>query len=499
MRIAHPGANLFALIGGLAALVMGMGAGPSMSRADAPKQAGAPPVACSTIIAGFNAAINACRELNDNYACYGTFVTQGEPATVRFFAPKDRSPIDELKAIRTLRGTNDAIGAAVMRLHLPGRGSPLTAILFGDATLGPRDAAGGKVFLMSTASGTQVCDETPPGLMVRSEQNQSGRITVNNVEIVLSSTAFITLLPGERMVVANLEGNVAVSVPSLGRSVSLPVGSQVIIQERQGVPVDMEPMTASPYFASEALTWLGSTGLPQVYDPNTDSDSAIPACGGRIAMSQTVKKENFASGQECLYTFCGNAGDHVTIAMYTLQGTLDPYLDLRAPDQTLIKWNNDIRPADTNSLICNRRLPVTGCYTIVARSHRNDSLGSFRLDLLGDTACQPIESECGVSTYAGTNLREGPGLQYPALRALPFDAHLQPLGWNEDYSWVQVRTTDTSDRGWVSAQYAYCDVTPGRVEPDSGRESPQSVPEPQPEPKPEPTKTPPKLSPYPGP
>jgi uncharacterized protein YraI len=295
--------------------------------------------------------------------------------------------------------------------------------------------------------------------MVRAEQGQSGRITVNNVEILLGSTAFITLLPGERIAVANFEGDVAVSLPSLGRLVSLPVGNQVIIQEKQGVPIAMGPVTASPFFASEALTWLQSTGLPQVYDPNTEPVPTVPACGERIALSQTVIRENFASGQECLYKFCGVAGDRVTIAMYTLQGTLDPYLDLRGPDQTLLKWNDDIRPADHNSLICNRRLPVTSCdYTIVARPHRNDSLGSFRLDLLGDTACQPIESDCDVITYGGTNLREGPGLQYPALRALPFAAHLQPLGWNEDHSWVQVRTTDTSDRGWVRAQSAYCDV-----------------------------------------
>lgn len=471
MRATYPGARLSALIVGLVTLVVGMGAGSVVSRADAPSQTDPPPVACSIVIAGFNAAINACRELNDNYACYGTVVTQGEPATVRFFAPKDRQPIEALRVIRTTRGMSDAVGAAIMRLHVSGKGNPLTAILFGDATLEPQDGAEGKVFFMGNASGTPVCSETPPGLMVRAEKGQSGRITVNNVEIMLGSTAFITLLPGERLVVVNFEGNVAVSIPALGLQVPLPVGSQVIVQEAQGVPVAVEPVTVSPYFASAALTWLGSPGLPQVHDPNTEVVSNIPACSGQITLGQTVIEENFTAGQECLYKFCGTAGDRVTIAMYTAQGTLDPYLDLRAPDQTLVKWNDDISPADPNSLICNQRLPVTGCYyTIVARSHRNNSLGSFRLVFLGDTACPKPESQCDVIAYGGLNLRQGPGVQYPVIRTLPFESHLQPLEWSPDYAWIAVRTTDASDRGWVSAQYAYCDVRP-----DDGRETITSV------------------------
>ena len=506
MRTVITRVGSLALVLGMVTVLIGSGAVDAAQFLPAGSQAPAPPVSCDSVITGFNSVVQLCREINNNWVCYGAFVSEGTPKEgeseqFRFFEPEDRQPIARFDTISTVKEGNK-IGAALLRLHVTDEDGPITAILYGDVKLTPQAEGVSGVFTMRNSGSNYVCEETPPGLMVRTETGESGRLTVNNVEIVLGSTAFMTMLPGEKMVVVNMEGEVALNMPALGVTLDLTPGQQVTVTERGGIPVAVGAAAPSLFFGSPPLRWLTETGLPRVIDPNTEPVPAIPACGGRIDFGEIWASDDSVPGQECLFTFCANAGDIVTISMDAVEGTLNPYIDLRAPDKSLILWNDNISSTNRNSLICNHPLPETSCdYTIVARPHRNDSRGSFALTLEGATDCTPPVPQCDVSTPRGLNLREGPGMEYPPITVLPLGVRLEPQQWNDDYTWIEVQVVETGEQGWVYGEYNYCDrvPTPAPTVPPAPIITVTPQPPPDDDEPDEPTPVPTKLSPYTGP
>ena len=504
MRAVITRVGSLALVLGMATVLIGSGAIDAAQFLPVGNQTPAPPASCDSVITGFSSVVQLCREINNNWACYGAFVSNGAPKEgeserFRFFAPKDRQPIERFDTISTAKD-RDKVGAALLRLRVTDEENPITAILYGDVKLMPQAEGVSGVFTMRNSGSNYVCEETPPGLMVRTETGQSGRLIVNNVEIVLSSTAFVTMLPGEKMVVVNMEGKVTLSIPALGVTLDLPLGQQVTISERGGIPIAVDPPTPSPFFDSTLLLWLAKTGLPQIRDPNTEKVLAIPACGRKIEFGQTFIQADSVPGQECLFTFCANAGDIVTISMDAAGGALNPYIDLRAPDHSLILWNDDISATNRNSLICNLGLAETSCgYTIVARAHSNDSRGSFKLTLQELTDCELPDPRCNVTAPFGLNLRTGPGIEYASIRSLPLGAALQPMRWSLDFTWIEAQVTDTGEHGWVNANYLYCDTvaiqTSALIVPVTSSLAPEQ-PKSREKPK---LKPPSKLSPFPGP
>ena len=505
MRMVITRVGSLVLVLGMVTVLIGSGAVDAAQFLSAGSQAPEPPASCDSVITGFNSVVQLCREINNNWVCYGAFVSSGAPKEgeserFRFFEPEDRQPIERFDTISTVKEGNK-IGAALMRLHVTDEDGPITAILYGDVKLTPQAEGVSGVVTMRNSGSNYVCEETPPGLMVRTETGESGRLTVNNVEIVLGSTAFITMLPGEKMVVANMGGKVTLNIPALGVTLDLPEGQEAVISERGGIPIAVGTPTPSPFFDSTLLLWLAKTGLPQIRDPNTQKVPAVPACGGKIEFGQTLTQADFVPGQECLFTFCANAGDTVTVSMDAAGGTLDPYIDLRAPDKSLILWNDDISTTNRNSVICNQPLGETSCdYTIVARNYRNDSRGSFALTLQRATNCaQPIP-QCDVSTPFGLNLREGPGTEYARIATLPQGTRLQPIQLSADQVWMQAQVVYTGQQGWVNGDYVYCNTV---AKPPTVTPAPIITPvKPDPtEPKPPTPKppTPSKLSPFPGP
>jgi hypothetical protein len=78
------------------------------------------------------------------------------------------------------------------------------------------------------------CQAAPSGLLIQAPSGQIANILVNNVELRIGSTAFITMPAAEIMTVANFDGNVGVT--ALQRTFIMPVGAQVDIELRNGVP-----------------------------------------------------------------------------------------------------------------------------------------------------------------------------------------------------------------------------------------------------------------------
>lgn len=104
----------------------------------------------------------------------------------------------------------------------------------------------------------------------------------------------------------------------------------------------------------------------------------LGAAGDTIAFGDTVTGTLNQSQDE--WTFTANAGQIVTISMES--DDFDSYLELYAPDGIQATRNDD-GGTGRNSFIDGFRLPVSGTYTIVARSFGNRGVGDYTLTLTG--------------------------------------------------------------------------------------------------------------------
>lgn len=397
---------------------------------------------CNTVIANFNQAVNECSEINTNWVCYGSSAAEAAPAKYRFFQTRDRRPFSVLEQIQTV----DNNGVVLMNLQPMLEATAVKVAVFGAAQVST-GATSTIMTLSVDQSAGYLCTDTPPGMVVRTETGETGVVTVNGVDIELGSTVFITLLPDQSMVLVNVEGKIKVSLA--GQSVLLPVGYQVLVENLADGGRTLGEPTPSTFAASVVLRWLAENGLRRIVNSN-ETDQA---CLGEIEFGETITAQNANSGHECLYQFCGKAGDIVSVNMAALDPALNPWLDLRGPGGWLVSFNDDIAGDELDSLICNRVLPLTSCdYTIVARSTRNASAGLFTLALDHRTACTQPELRCRVVEPRGASLRRGPGENYPVLRTLPQGQPVHPLERTADGQWALVEVGNTQQSGWVNQQ-----------------------------------------------
>lgn len=411
---------------------------------------------CEDVITGLATAIEQCSELNHNWACYGQSNAAAIPDDVRFYQPRDRQPIEILQAINVVRA-----GTVLMHLYLDGEQDPLEVVVFGSAVV-TSDGETSNSFIL-TNDPTSVCPATPAGMVVRTEAGKRSRFTINEVDIELHSVAFITMLSPDVMAIVNVEG--AVTVTIAGAPITLAAGQQVRVAGiSSGQPVLLAGPELSPFAGLAVLQFLAAN--LDLNDNKVDINPAVTACGGAISYGSSVVAANVLPGQECLYTFQGQAGDVVSVNIDAIDSTLNPSADLRAPDLRLVRTNNDADIGDFNSLICNEGLAVSGEYTIVARPHRNASTGGFQLTLNRHTDCAPPPPLCQVIVPRGQNRRAGPGLEFPINGVLPAGAQITALRASADRAWVEVTDVQSGESGWMNTnhQLLLCDVPPGEVE-----------------------------------
>lgn len=399
--------------------------------------------ACTGVIQDLDRALTSCSEINDNWVCYGNKLADAAPLKYRFKNTRDRRPLSVLETVNTLNKK----GVVVMNLLVAGQQVPITAMLFGPvkATSGAQSSP--PLFTLQVDnSGGLLCDVTPPGMVVRTETGKRAVVKVNGVEIELGSTVFITVRPNGSMIFVNIEGHVTITVNGVAQL--LPVGQQIDVPFAGDQPVSASAPVPSAFAASPALRWLASAdGLARVHNSNTTTQ----ACIGKLNFGETITTTNIDPGQECLYNFCANAGDTITVDMNAQTPGLNPWLDLRAPDGSLLSFNDDLGNGNPDSQICNRVLPFTSCnYTIVARTAHNRSAGAFKLGLSNQTACVPPPLRCEVVAPDGVNLRHGPGLQYERVAGLAYGTQLQPVERTSDGAWALVQVNATEQRGWVN-------------------------------------------------
>jgi hypothetical protein len=158
------------------------------------------------------------------------------------------------------------------------------------------------------------------------------------------------------------------------------------------------------------------------------------------------------------YYFDGAAGQRFSIEMSRIDdSTLDSVLSLYAPDGSLVNdpGADDDNGWNTNALIHNARLPVSGRYRIVAESYNATSSGSYSITLRPDDG-SPTE---GSVVYAST-LRDWAVDENEAVRwyvanntyHILVKQNTQQLAWNQ--------TTDHGDISDFSASVYVRRVSP---------------------------------------
>ncbi|MCB0094414.1 MAG: SH3 domain-containing protein [Caldilineaceae bacterium] len=405
---------------------------------------GQEPVACTDVITELKKSLRKCDNLNNNSVCYGRKRAEALPFSEPFDRSGDRIPIAAAQKIATLSDT----GTVIMYVSV-GSSDPVTIITFGNTEIEPdAQSIAPNSFIASTVDQKLVCEQTPPGLIVYTESGQSGAVNINGIELTLHSAAYVILNSADSMTIVNLNGQVRLKAN--GQEFELPLYYGIEIQGLLTSPVFMEPAAPADAAQSEVARWLVDKpdGLHSVHNFN----NTILSCSrDNVLLPFSEDLRLYSTGQECLIGFCAAAGDRITVRMEALDGQLDPWVDLRGPNQRLLRFNNNLGLRERNALLCGEPLPTEGCYTIVAHSRHHESQGRFRLRIeAGQTAaCTDVPSICEVTYYAGLNLRRGPEDDSPAIRALLPDTEVEPLALSTLGTRLKVRVVATGEEGWV--------------------------------------------------
>ncbi|MBL8130537.1 MAG: PPC domain-containing protein [Anaerolineae bacterium] len=125
----------------------------------------------------------------------------------------------------------------------------------------------------------------------------------------------------------------------------------------------------------------------------TLAEAAGASPTGAAAYGQTLDGHLTAGGRD-RWTFSGTAGERLQISMTSAE--FDAYLELYDPAGQQIASNDDFGGGYDSLLEIT--LPVTGAYTIVARSYSSDASGTYRLALSQVGAADEQQTEEGTGT-----------------------------------------------------------------------------------------------------
>lgn len=119
------------------------------------------------------------------------------------------------------------------------------------------------------------CQSAPAGLLVQAPTGKTANILVNNVEIRIGSTALLTINDKNEMIVANLEGNVAITSDDVTLVLPPEWQASVLMVDKQasGIPYDLRPIEAP-------ITWLDPrllSLLPETFAAPESFESPPPS------------------------------------------------------------------------------------------------------------------------------------------------------------------------------------------------------------------------------
>jgi hypothetical protein len=231
-----------------------------------------------------------CRDTGRNEVCYGNLeidVDTRNNTPVDFDAQGDIVPLALVDSL-TLSPLNEATGewgVALMQVQadLPDTvpGQNVAVLIFGDVQVRDAVATGSNMqsFYFTPGVGRSQCGEAPAdGILIRTPEGVAQvSMRVNEVDITLGSTAFLSVTPNETLDVVMLEGFAQVTARDGvqlvrdGQKVSVPVNEE-------GLPVDV-PQFPEPVDL-ETYQTLPTTGLiesaPQPSQPIVTLEPPLP-------------------------------------------------------------------------------------------------------------------------------------------------------------------------------------------------------------------------------
>lgn len=154
--------------------------------------------------------------------------------------------------------------------------------------------------------------------------------------------------------------------------------------------------TQTPTVASSP-TGDTTSPTPTIFLPQelpTSLPTRIPPPGGRLETGETRTGEITQAGEIHRFTFFGAAEETISLAMNpdpSAPGTLNPYLELQAPNGTIVAENDNWLPAIPDAIINLFRLPATGVYTLYVKSRDGTGTGRYLLSLSNSFTMRDVQ------------------------------------------------------------------------------------------------------------
>lgn len=138
-------------------------------------------------------------------------------------------------------------------------------------------------------------------------------------------------------------------------------------------PTPLETATLPPTATLEIII------LPSPSPTATPQNSS-----GRLTVGETQQGAITQSGETQRYTFFANAGDTLSVVVNPDPrdaGTLDPFLQLQAPNGEIVAQNDNMLAGVRDALVRDFRVPATGVYTVYVKSSDERGTGSYLISL----------------------------------------------------------------------------------------------------------------------
>lgn len=272
---------------------------------------------CPAMVSDALAAVaSLCEGTGRNRACYGNFTltieAQEDVDNLVFGAPGDMVNVADIQSLTlsSLDETAGEWGISLMKLqaNLPATlpGQNVTMLLFGDVEI--TNAVGDtsddytpmQAFYFRSGIGDAQCLEAPEsGILIQTPEGQS-RIAfrVDDVDIILGSTAFLQAVTGDALYVNLLEGQATVTAfdetqtVTAGMVVSVPIDTNLAASGPPGEP-----------YAAQVIETLSSVVeiLPKTVTPPTRAIETVTA-GCTVTAGSNV---NLRSGPGTVYARAG--------------------------------------------------------------------------------------------------------------------------------------------------------------------------------------------------
>lgn len=128
----------------------------------------------------------------------------------------------------------------------------------------------------------------------------------------------------------------------------------------------------------------GSSGVR--VDPPVVQPAALQAPPQPLTFGTPVQGAITSAQPFQRYSFAGQAGDIISVAMNASSGSLDPLVLILDPNGNLVAFNDDASDGVTDSLVANLSLILNGQYTVIATRYGQDiggTEGEYSITLSG--------------------------------------------------------------------------------------------------------------------